>query len=783
MRLLGLPIQPIFVFDGPNKPAFKRNKRSGRGDGVATAMAKRLIRLFGFYVHDSPGEAEAECALLQQRGIVDAVLSEDVDTLMFGCTRTLRNWSADGPRANKTPTHVSMYDTAELKQGETGLDREGMVLVALMSGGDYIPEGVPGCGVKVACEAAKGGFGRSLCRLKKSDSQALTAWRDSLLHELRTNESGFFRTRHKALAIPESFPNLDVLRYYTHPVVSQPAVIEQLQAEFPKIREPDITGLREFVRETFDWSYHAGAVKFVRVLAPSLLVQSLLAPSRRQDDSPLSDDLDYVQRAESAIVNGITNRRTHFSTDATPELRVSYTPASTVGIDFQSEPEEPVSSYGRDGLALNSDDDFEEAVDGDGLTSNGAKSRFDPEQPDLVWIPESVAKLGVPLTVEDWEAKQRSKAQSRLAKAPRSRATRTTSDMPAGALDRYLTTTKPMALRPTQNMSGSPPKLPSPARVEPLAKVFSVGQGVFMPSTPKKQKPTAASSRSKQTKPKGGASLSLSSAATAVALPPLPSQTNPWTLASSQARPRITKSAVATASRETIIISSSPAGPPSSPPCSPMKHVRSPPAENGFDSDPFASPTESPMNQKSPAPVVRVNPAKIAGLSKAKGASSKSTGARKQTSIKSFVPVVHKNRVLACEKTGLWKDRSRQGVINILELSSDEENPVDCGPISARGRRESFSPSRSASIPTTHGPEREKESMRKGRTRTTGATEPGADEQVGDASRVDDPGIFDSDDPIGEVDLPLRTQESRARERYWRVSDVVTIDLTGEDSA
>ncbi len=58
-------------------------------------MGKRLIRLFGFRAHDAPGEAEAEFALLPQRGVVDAVLSEDVDTLMFGCTRTLRSWSAE----------------------------------------------------------------------------------------------------------------------------------------------------------------------------------------------------------------------------------------------------------------------------------------------------------------------------------------------------------------------------------------------------------------------------------------------------------------------------------------------------------------------------------------------------------------------------------------------------------------------------------------------------------------------------------------------------------------
>jgi Holliday junction resolvase YEN1 len=211
-------------------------------------MAKRLIRLFGFTIHDAPGEAEAECALLEQQGIVDAVLSEDVDTIMFGCRRTLRNWTAEGTKGSKTPTHVSMYDAAAVAAGPPGagpgLDRQGMVLVALMSGGDYLPEGVPGCGVKVACEAAKAGFGRDLCRIKRADRDGLAAWKQRLLHELRTNESRYFRTRHKALEIPESFPDMEILRYYTHPVVSRDGTIERLRAEFPPASTVDVVGLR-----------------------------------------------------------------------------------------------------------------------------------------------------------------------------------------------------------------------------------------------------------------------------------------------------------------------------------------------------------------------------------------------------------------------------------------------------------------------------------------------------------------------------------------------------------
>ncbi|KAL8830494.1 MAG: hypothetical protein Q9191_001398 [Dirinaria sp. TL-2023a] len=150
LRLLGLGIKPLFVFDGPQKPAFKRKQERGYyGYSIADALSKQLLKLVGFPYHVAPGEAEAECALLQKEGIVDAVLSEDVDTLMFGCGMLLRNWSSEVTKGNKEPTHVNVY-TAEDIMKKTRLSSNGMILVALMSGGDYDPDGIPGCGPTIA---------------------------------------------------------------------------------------------------------------------------------------------------------------------------------------------------------------------------------------------------------------------------------------------------------------------------------------------------------------------------------------------------------------------------------------------------------------------------------------------------------------------------------------------------------------------------------------------------------------------------------------------------------
>lgn len=543
VRLLSLSIVPVLVFDGPNKPVFKRNKRSrGPGDSVSVAMAKRLVKLFGFHIHDAPGEAEAECALLQQQGVVDAVLSEDVDTIMFGCTLTLRNWSSEGTRTAKTPTHVSVYDVRELGQGETGLDREGMVLVALMSGGDYIPEGVPGCGVKVACEAAKAGFGKRLCRIKRSDQDSLREWREDLMRELRTNESKFFRVKHKALTIPEEFPSMEVLRYYTHPVVSQAETIERLKRELPSRREVDIAGLRAFTAETFDWVCKIGAVKFIRVLAPGLLNQALMNLSNRQLES---DDPDVRECIEATLVRSINIRRTHFSTDGTPELRISYIPNDVVGVDLDAEEDEVTSTYGRSGLALNSDDELDEQI---GDAEAGPKKVFDPLQPDLVWVPETVAKLGVPLAVEDWEGKQRAKQMAKgTRKAPARKPRKKASDMPTGALDQYVKSTKPITQSqkqpelPALLLSSSPP----PRSTQPLMRSTS-----YIATTMEQREPRQSQGLNEK-QPKSSKTTKSKDKTSELSL-----DTNPWTIASSQATPKASRTR--TTVSEAIIISSSP---------------------------------------------------------------------------------------------------------------------------------------------------------------------------------------------------------------------------------
>lgn len=413
LRLLLLGIQPLFVFDGPKKPPFKRNKKTGfHGASLPNYLSKQLLKLFGFPFHTAPGEAEAECALLQKEGIVDAVMSEDVDTLMFGSTTTLRNWSSEGTRGNKSPTHVNVYTAEATKKGAANLDSDGMILIALMSGGDYVPAGIPRCGIKTACEAARAGFGQELCRVTPGDKKGLREFRERLQYELETNYSGFFRSKHTSMKIPDNFPDLAVLGYYTRPVVSSPDTIVRLTFEINWAAEVDIPGLRHFSIEAFEWGGLSGAKKFVRGLAPALLGHRLR--QRSGAGSQNQKHLEAQGKEEKKIVASICGRRSHFATDATPELRVVYTPIEIVGLDLRVEEDDSLA------IEVYSDSEPERAdLVGSQTQSNKAGQRksapYDPALPEKLWVLETYVKLGVPIMYESWEEAMR------LPKKPKAR--------------------------------------------------------------------------------------------------------------------------------------------------------------------------------------------------------------------------------------------------------------------------------------------------------------------------------------------------------------------------
>ena len=310
---------------------------------------------------------------------------------------------AEGSRGNKSPTHVDVHRSVRTKE-TSGLDSEGMILVALMSGGDYVQEGISKCGIKTACQAARAGFGRELCRLATDDNLGLREWRQRLEHEVRSNESGFFSQKHKTMCIPENFPDRVVFGYYTHPAVSSPEKLRRLRESITWDAEINVTELRNFVAEAFAWPYLTGAKHFIRGLAPVILANKLIR--RGGLESTDRESLGTKTLAELNLVRAISGRRTNWITDGEPELRIAYIPADVVGLDLAAEevgPAEPEAS----------DEDVEDGAESGNESRQRSRSptkrpfTYDPTQVEKIWMLETFVKLGAPLLVETWEEDMR----------------------------------------------------------------------------------------------------------------------------------------------------------------------------------------------------------------------------------------------------------------------------------------------------------------------------------------------------------------------------------------
>ncbi|XP_060762550.1 probable flap endonuclease 1 homolog isoform X2 [Neoarius graeffei] len=98
-------IKPVFVFDGvpPEQKKAVLEKRAQIAGWTTerpqtmsfkTQEYLRLLQLLGVPCVQAPGDAEAFCAQLVRGGVVDAVASEDMDTLAFGGAVLLRQFSA-----------------------------------------------------------------------------------------------------------------------------------------------------------------------------------------------------------------------------------------------------------------------------------------------------------------------------------------------------------------------------------------------------------------------------------------------------------------------------------------------------------------------------------------------------------------------------------------------------------------------------------------------------------------------------------------------------------------
>lgn len=207
MRYNAHGIKAVLVFDGDRKPE-KKGKKGYRTAVEYRPVLKEIAGSFKIPCWQAPAEAEAECARMQKLGLVDAVFSEDSDKFMFKGETVLRFRMEENHKSN---IHVLMYRMSDIKDKTSGTrwDWKDLVLFAAVAGGDYVLRGLPGCGPRVAEDAAKQGYGASL----------VDAFKNNTHDERRLQFGEFLKDRGSKITIPKDFPNAIALKDYIEPRV------------------------------------------------------------------------------------------------------------------------------------------------------------------------------------------------------------------------------------------------------------------------------------------------------------------------------------------------------------------------------------------------------------------------------------------------------------------------------------------------------------------------------------------------------------------------------------
>ncbi|KAJ2957442.1 hypothetical protein NQZ79_g6871 [Umbelopsis isabellina] len=265
-RLYTMGVKAIFVFDGPGKPAVKRNNETYRFENrsLLEITFRQMIKYFGYKIWEAAGEAEAECAKLLEHQSVDLVVTDDVDILLFGAQKMITNWHQE---------YVSYFDMATVEK-ELGIDRDGLVLIGLLAGNDYTPAGTRHIGLYTAVGLAKAGLAPKILHAKSN--KELKDARSALISELKTNASGKLgRKRPSAVeAISEDFPDANIIKLLCQPTcrIGSTATPGEI-LELNKFEEPNLTELAAYFQVTFQYSMQHVIETFASLVFPGYVLQ------------------------------------------------------------------------------------------------------------------------------------------------------------------------------------------------------------------------------------------------------------------------------------------------------------------------------------------------------------------------------------------------------------------------------------------------------------------------------------------------------------------------------
>ncbi|ESZ97707.1 hypothetical protein SBOR_1894 [Sclerotinia borealis F-4128] len=258
LKLLKLNVQLIFVADGKNRPAEKFGGQSPwyKYRSQDDTLLKQTVSSLGVIWHEAPGEAEAECAAMQSRGVVDAVWTEDSDAF-------IREVDID---------NIIVYRAHKIQRKFPGLTQEGLELFAVLKGGDYSKNGksLTNCGAVLSLDiaTAKEDFSKDLCNAHVAD---YPAWRARLREYLTKTNS--------RVDVPDNFPDPRIVSLYNRPLVSS----ERIMSDIGKLWNPSFDELE--LQKVIAPRFNFWVAEYIKYVIPILLVRSLASTQPGQEAS------------------------------------------------------------------------------------------------------------------------------------------------------------------------------------------------------------------------------------------------------------------------------------------------------------------------------------------------------------------------------------------------------------------------------------------------------------------------------------------------------------------
>lgn len=189
INFLETGILPVYVFDG-KPPEFKITTLKGRKERKIAAKEKMRIALkkgsfaearkyaqqvsrltdemikegkelllaMGIPVIQAPSEGEAQASWMAKENVVYGVVSQDIDSLLFGAPRLIRNLSVTGKRKmlgqNRYVSISPEIIELEIMLKGLGITQEQLIWIGILIGTDF-NNGVRGVGPKTALKIVK----------------------------------------------------------------------------------------------------------------------------------------------------------------------------------------------------------------------------------------------------------------------------------------------------------------------------------------------------------------------------------------------------------------------------------------------------------------------------------------------------------------------------------------------------------------------------------------------------------------------------------------------------